>query len=706
MSVIVKDANGNNVTFKSTQDTGQERFHHLIDGDVEVVQPTHDDLNLNANLQVANSDVSAVNPVPVDTELGYAVNSVAGGTDTGVVLLAVRDDALGGLAEAEGDYVSLRVDADGSLYVTGISGSGGDASAANQLALQALIGEVQASPTANTVLDRLKTLATLLGGTLTVDASGSTLTINLPTGAATEAKQDDIITALGSVSTSANQTALQTLVGEVSATPTANTVLARLQDIDDNLTGGIDITDVVPGVGATNLGKAKDATIGGSDTGVAALAHLRYTAAHSTGNDGSYDLLDLTSWHELRTRDQRAKDIQNCNDYTDFTALNDDTSNLADSVNHVFGSGAVTFDKVNGTANTVYAAIQDTITALDISEIFEDGSFVGMSMLIPTITNVDYAFIRLGTDASNYNEWQWDVTDLVANQWMVLRHPTAQPDAHLGNGWDSTSITYLCIGVAFNAETDTLAGIIVDHIHFVGGRITDTTINASITSSVSTPNVNLHRIANNPTDVNTGNASTGTQRVVLATNQPTVPVSLSSLPALAAGTNNIGDVDVLTLPSLPAGTNNIGDVDIASALPAGTNNIGDVDVLTLPTLPAGDNNIGNVDLASAIPAGTNNIGDVDVASVAIPSSLSYGNTNVTTAGTEVALASSTALTSGVTVKAKASNTGLIYVGLNGVSSSTGFQLAAGEQIFIEIDNLATVYVDSAVNGEGVTYIGS
>jgi hypothetical protein len=32
--------------------------------------------------------------------------------------------------------------------------------------------------------------------------------------------------------------------------------------------------------------------------------------------------------------------------------------------------------------------------------------------------------------------------------------------------------------------------------------------------------------------------------------------------SLNAGTNNIGDVDVLTLPALPAGTNNIGDVDV------------------------------------------------------------------------------------------------------------------------------------------------
>lgn len=63
--------------------------------------------------------------------------------------------------------------------------------------------------------------------------------------------------------------------------------------------------------------------------------------------------------------------------------------------------------------------------------------------------------------------------------------------------------------------------------------------------------------------------------------------------ALPAGTNNIGDVDVLTLPALPAGTNNIGDVD----------------VLTLPALPAGTNNIGDVDVLSVIPGtGATNLG--------------------------------------------------------------------------------------------------
>jgi len=108
------------------------------------------------------------------------------------------------------------------------------------------------------------------------------------------------------------------------------------------------------------------------------------------------------------------------------------------------------------------------------------------------------------------------------------------------------------------------------------------------------------------------NVSVGNALLVDAS-ATTQPVSGTVNANLAAGTNNIGDVDVLTLPALPAGTNNIGDIDVLTlpALPAGTNNIGDVDVLTLPALPAGTNNIGDVDVLT-IAAGDNNIGNVDV----------------------------------------------------------------------------------------------
>lgn len=61
------------------------------------------------------------------------------------------------------------------------------------------------------------------------------------------------------------------------------------------------------------------------------------------------------------------------------------------------------------------------------------------------------------------------------------------------------------------------------------------------------------------------------------------PADMNITGSIPAGTNNIGDVDVL---SIAAGDNNIGNVDVLTlpALPAGTNNIGDVDVLTLPSV--------------------------------------------------------------------------------------------------------------------------
>jgi hypothetical protein len=100
--------------------------------------------------------------------------------------------------------------------------------------------------------------------------------------------------------------------------------------------------------------------------------------------------------------------------------------------------------------------------------------------------------------------------------------------------------------------------------------------------------------------------------------QATQPVSnagtfATQVTSIAAGDNNIGNVDVVSLPALPTGSNVIGAVT-----QSGTWNVGTVTAVTGITnaLPAGDNNIGNVDIVTlpALAAGTNNIGDVDVLS--------------------------------------------------------------------------------------------
>lgn len=95
-----------------------------------------------------------------------------------------------------------------------------------------------------------------------------------------------------------------------------------------------------------------------------------------------------------------------------------------------------------------------------------------------------------------------------------------------------------------------------------------------------------------------------------------------------------------------------------------------------------------------------------VSSIAIPSAIYNGQETVDAAGTAQAIGTSQALISGVTVKALAGNSGIVYVGNSSVDSTNGFELSAGEEKFIEVDNVAKVFIDAATNDDGVSWIGS
>lgn len=97
----------------------------------------------------------------------------------------------------------------------------------------------------------------------------------------------------------------------------------------------------------------------------------------------------------------------------------------------------------------------------------------------------------------------------------------------------------------------------------------------------------------------------------------------------------------------------------------------------------------------------NTTGSVTV-SFSAPTTAINGKTTVTTAGTRVQLATNTCVS--ITIKALASNTGTIYVGNSTVSSTNGYQLAAGDSISADISNTNKFYIDSSVNGEGVTWL--
>jgi hypothetical protein len=84
-----------------------------------------------------------------------------------------------------------------------------------------------------------------------------------------------------------------------------------------------------------------------------------------------------------------------------------------------------------------------------------------------------------------------------------------------------------------------------------------------------------------------------------------------------------------------------------------------------------------------------------------------GQKTVAAAGTAEVLGSAT-ITGALAIKALTTNTDLVYIGNDGsddVSSSNGYPLDAGDvHIFEYISALSVLYVDSAVNGEGVAWI--
>lgn len=84
-----------------------------------------------------------------------------------------------------------------------------------------------------------------------------------------------------------------------------------------------------------------------------------------------------------------------------------------------------------------------------------------------------------------------------------------------------------------------------------------------------------------------------------------------------------------------------------------------------------------------------------------------GQTTVTTAGTAVLLASSQLVNGPLMVKALDTNTGAVAVGNDGandVTVSNGLRLLKGEAVIFDfVGNIASLWLNSAVNGEGVSW---
>ena len=83
-----------------------------------------------------------------------------------------------------------------------------------------------------------------------------------------------------------------------------------------------------------------------------------------------------------------------------------------------------------------------------------------------------------------------------------------------------------------------------------------------------------------------------------------------------------------------------------------------------------------------------------------------GQKTVTTAGTAVVLGTLT-VNCEIVIKALDTNTDVIALGDDGsgsVTTANGYRLTAGETCILRVGNLSNVWLNSAVNGEGVSWI--
>lgn len=329
--------------------------------------------------------------------------------------------------------------------------------------------------------------------------------------------------------------------------------------------------------------------------------------------------------------------------------------NLATSVEHRGeGNYSLEFDKIAGDAT---AMISKTIDSFDMSA-YSIHAIGVTHVYISDLTNVDYAFVRIGTDASNYCQWNFDGGLLTAG-WNKLNEGVSTPTSQTGNGYDLSAITYLAFGVVFDAAANTLTDI------RTGGwsiaRVLEISEIAASDVQVTSPQLTIKdQNSNTRLDVAAGGtynylynrntdgtnlmptmdaaARAGYQQIVgnvtLSPSINSIGFATVSVAAIAAGNNNIGDVDVATIA---AGANYIGlaSVNIGGTLPAlaaGTNFIGLVTAWT--------RNAGTAKTLISLPVG---LGANSLATIAVPTNANKINatnlilsSNVTT---EVAIKS-------------------------------------------------------------------
>lgn len=486
---------------------------------------------------------------------GAQITSFGGGTqfaedaahvsgDVGTLSLAVRKDANTTFVSTDGDYSPLQVDANGALKVNITAGAGSGGTAATDDAAftvasgsgTPMMGVVTADSVDSGDVGVVGMLAnrqlkitlynssgveqSVGGGTQFAEDAAST---SGDTGTVALAVRQDTIA--NSTSTDGDYGTLKiNSVGRMytsatidAALPAGANAIGKLAANSGVDIGDIDITSVIAGTGATNLGKAEDAAAASGDTGVGLLSVRQDTLASSTSTDGDYAAVKSSSTGAVYVNvaeggiTGRAEDAAAAGgeDGIPVLAVRRDSASSGVSADGDWANLSVTSDgslRVSGSSGTTQY-VEDVASA-GAESLCLMGAVRRDTAASSSGTDGDYSTINVNATGRLYTSTTVDaalptganvIGALTANQSVN----TAQINGVtplMGNGASGTG-----------AQRVTLAN--------------DSTGILATVTTVSTV-TNLSQLGGTAIAMNTGTRSAGTQRVTIATDD-VVPASQS-----------------------------------------------------------------------------------------------------------------------------------------------------------------------------------
>jgi hypothetical protein len=236
-----------------------------VDGSVTVSGTVTADLSA--------TDNAVLDQIELNTSYG---DIVGGGVEASALRVTIANDSTGVLSiDDNGGSITVDGTVTANLSAT-------DNAVLDQIELNTSYGDILGGGVEAGALR--VTLASDSTGLLSVDDNGGSLTVD----------NADITTIAGAVSGTEMQV---DIVAPLPAGTNAIGTLAANSGVD---IGDVDVTSIIPGTGATNLGKAEDAAHSSGDVGVMALAVRKDTQGSSSGTDGDYEALQTDAYGALR----------------------------------------------------------------------------------------------------------------------------------------------------------------------------------------------------------------------------------------------------------------------------------------------------------------------------------------------------------------------------------------------------------------------